>query len=462
MRESAGKAAHSALGSESTAATRSPRCGPTSRPSGTLSATESSRAEHVTVGSARRVWWQCSRDLLHVWPAAINNRTRLGSGCPFCAGKVATLATSLLVRFPGIALEWHPEKNGRLTPAEVMPGSSLKAWWRCRVDPSHEWTAEVCGRTSRRTPSGCPHCLRLSRGITLPQSSLATAYPELAREWHPKNGALTPDSVTWGSGRKVWWRCKLNPAHAWCAVVAARSRDPRCPECCRAAKTLAARRPDLVDEWHPTKNGRLGPDDVLAGSHKKVWWRCRANRAHVWKTAVCHRTVPVNATGCPRCPRPPRTPSRAASLAAVHRELAREWHPTRNGALTPATVFPRSGKKVWWRCRLNPAHEWLACVAHRSGGSGCPYCYQAANVRRSRRGTERVARDGGALARPRSTESRDRPRARGRPAAGLDRPIVGARLRAPGSSTPGGCEPERSGQCVQVRRADPAERHQDP
>lgn len=35
---------------------------------------------------------------------------------------------------------------------------------------------------------------------------------------------------------------------------------------------LATTYPSLAAEWHPTKNGKLRPDMVTAGSHKKVWW----------------------------------------------------------------------------------------------------------------------------------------------------------------------------------------------
>ena len=37
---------------------------------------------------------------------------------------------------------------------------------------------------------------------------LATAYPELAKQWNnDRNGALTPWDVTIGSSKKVWWKC---------------------------------------------------------------------------------------------------------------------------------------------------------------------------------------------------------------------------------------------------------------
>jgi len=39
-------------------------------------------------------------------------------------------------------------------------------------------------------------------------------------------------------------------------------------------KKLLTEYPEIVSEWHPTKNGELKPDEVTHGSHKKVWWLC--------------------------------------------------------------------------------------------------------------------------------------------------------------------------------------------
>jgi len=342
----------------------------------------------VRPGSARIVWWRCRRDPSHEWKTAVSHRTGpRKSACPMCSGRVATPATSLAAIFPEIAEQWHPTKNRRLAPGQLTPHSTRKVWWQCPREATHAWPAAVYSRTRGRT--GCPLCAH--KRVT-PATSLAERFPALAAEWHPtKNGKLRADRVLAGGKRKVWWRCGADPAHIWQAAIGHRSGSGTgCPEC----KTLLAKRPDLAREWHPTRNGSVTPAGVSAGSEQRVWWRCTLNPAHEWRTAVQSRTRPGAGTGCPHCARLAHsTPSPAASLAAKHPELAREWHPTRNGLLTPATVFPGSGKKVWWRCKLNPAHEWFACVGQRSYGTGCPDCAHGANVRRTRRGTERAAPD---------------------------------------------------------------------
>jgi hypothetical protein len=61
-------------------------------------------------------------------------------------------------------------------------------------------------------------------------------------------------------------------------------------------------------------------------------------------------------------------------LQTVNPELAKQWHPTKNGGLTPNDVTKGSNKKVWWYCENG--HEWEASIANRTKGNGCPNCYR--------------------------------------------------------------------------------------
>lgn len=60
-------------------------------------------------------------------------------------------------------------------------------------------------------------------------------------------------------------------------------------------------------------------------------------------------------------------------LASQYPQLALEWHPTYNGALTPNQVFPFSNKKVWWLCEFG--HAWKATINSRHKNR-CPDCYK--------------------------------------------------------------------------------------
>ena len=44
-------------------------------------------------------------------------------------------------------------------------------------------------------------------------NSLAEVHPELISEWSEKNLPLTPEDITFGSNKKVWW--KGTCGHEW-------------------------------------------------------------------------------------------------------------------------------------------------------------------------------------------------------------------------------------------------------
>ena len=136
---------------------------------------------------------------------------------------------------------------------------------------------------------------------------------------------------------------------------------------------LAVKNPELAKLWHPTRNGDLTPAQVTPGSDRKVWWKC--SRGHEWEASIGSR---ARGRGCPYCAKEKigkkirkAALKRSGSLVDRDPELAKEWHPTKNGELTPTQVTPGNGKKVWWRCSRK--HEWEAVINDRTRGTGCPY-----------------------------------------------------------------------------------------
>ena len=128
---------------------------------------------------------------------------------------------------------------------------------------------------------------------------------------------------------------------------------------------LYALKPDLVKEWHPTKNVNLRPSDVTPGSGKKVWWICEAG--HEWQAVIYSRS---RGSGCRFCNRPAKSDVGQRTFSI--QSLIREWHPTKNGDLNPRHVTYLHGQKVWWICEKS--HEWQALVFSRIRGIGCPVC----------------------------------------------------------------------------------------
>lgn len=322
----------------------------------------------VTFGSGKKVWWQCAHG--HEWKAAVVDRVGRGTGCPYCATKIPTETNSLAALHPHLAEEWHKSRNGDLRPMDVVPGSNRKVWWRCGANPAHEFEAYIKHRTEKSTR--CPYC---SRRRAAPETSLATTHPEVAAQWHPtKNDGRRPDDYLPGSPKKAWWVCDVQ--HEWEACIADRAlNDIGCPFCSNRRVTwdncLANKHRKIASEWHPSRNGKLTPKDVVAGTRQLAWWKCDKGPDHVWRTNVEHRTR--NHSGCPFCSG--RRASKKTSLAANYPILAKEFHPTKNGDLTPADFTCGSGRKVWWLCPRGPDHEWEQQVRYRINKSGvCPYC----------------------------------------------------------------------------------------
>lgn len=197
---------------------------------------------------------------------------------------------------------------------------------------------------------------------------LSEVHPELVAEWSDKNLPLTPDRITYGSNKVVWWKGACG--HEWQTSVKARSNGENCPICSGArviegVNDLATLKPELADEWS-SKNDPLKPTMVTTGSHKKVIWRDKYG--HEWTATVKSRAL--NGTGCPYCSHN-KILVGFNDLASQHPQIASEWS-ERNYPLKPDMVTVFANRKVWWRCSKD--HEWNTLISTRSGGSGCPYC----------------------------------------------------------------------------------------
>ena len=46
--------------------------------------------------------------------------------------------------------------------------------------------------------------------------------------------------------------------------------------------SLAEHNPELIAEWHPTKNIDITPQEISYGSAKKVWWKCNKGGEVKW------------------------------------------------------------------------------------------------------------------------------------------------------------------------------------
>lgn len=152
----------------------------------------------------------------------------------------------------------------------------------------------------------------------------------------------------------------------------------------RCINTLIEKRPELAKQWHPTKNGDLTPYDVTTGSNSKVWWflpyddpKTGKHFDFEWQTSISSRTSMD--LGCPYLSGR-KICIGFNDLVTTNPELAKEWHPTKNGNLTPYDVTVGSGLKIWWLLPYDDPKtgkhfdfEWQARIIDRNKGNSCPY-----------------------------------------------------------------------------------------
>ena len=140
------------------------------------------------------------------------------------------------------------------------------------------------------------------RRISLREWCIENKRQDLLDEWdNDKNGGLSPDSISYGSGKKIWWKC--SKGHNWQVSSSSRIyQGTGCPICSNKKvligyNDLATTNPEIAKEWNYEKNGELRPTDVTYGCQRKVWWKCQYG--HEWFISPNTRTN--QRTGCPLC-----------------------------------------------------------------------------------------------------------------------------------------------------------------
>ena len=319
---------------------------------------------------------------------------------------------SLAEERPDLAKEWNYEKNGDLKPEDVSCGSGKKVWWKLPYDVpddypvehlrgkhfEFEWEAKIA---SRRDGNDCPYLA--GKAVLAGFNDLATINQDLATQWHPtKNGNLKPTQVSANSHKKVWWLLPYDDSNTgkhfdfeWISQIKSRNKGCECPflngkKVLKDFNDLQTMNPELARQWHPTKNGNLKPTQVTANSSKKIWWKLsydvpeNYSVEHLrgkhfdfeWQAKISNRN---NDRGCPYL-NGKKILKGFNDLQTVNPELAKQWHPIKNGNLKPTQVTANTDKKIWWLLPYNDPKtgkhydfEWQATIAHRNNGRECPY-----------------------------------------------------------------------------------------
>ncbi|MDA8550826.1 zinc-ribbon domain-containing protein [Candidatus Poseidoniales archaeon] len=329
--------------------------------------------DNLPSGTGRKLHWIC-RTCSHEWRAVGAARAN-GGGCGVCirGNFHSDGRNSMRNTHPHLAEEFHPTKNGKMTPDNIIAGVHKKLHWICNTC-SNEWVST--GANRRHGGNGCSSC-NLGRLHSDGRNSMRNTHPHLAEEFHPtKNADLTPDNLVAGTARKLHWICRTC-SHEWENFGYGRAGGEGCAFCNAFAlhsdgrNSMANTHPELVIELHPIKNGDFDPNKVVAGTHNRLHWMCRTC-SNEWVSSGNERTH--QGSGCSSCNLGRLHSDGRNSMRNTHPHLAEEFHPTKNGDLTPDNLVAGTNKSLHWICSTC-SHEWETTGNSRGfGGSGCGVC----------------------------------------------------------------------------------------
>ena len=316
----------------------------------------------ITARSSKRIWWKCSV-CKNSWFATVGSQNdRIKHGCPYCSGRLVIKGkTDLLTLFPDVTKEWNYEKNGELQPQDVSAQSSKKVWWKC--SEGHEWKATVSNRTGNK--SGCPRCNIENVNSFCEQavffyvkkafSDAVNGDDHLGIELDifipSKMAAIEYDGEAWHNNKRRQQNdAKKNAICERAGITLIRIREPRLPDidnCLTIRRESSTANKSLDDAIRSTLS-LLGIDAIEVNTDLDTGYILEqfATKKHQNSLAFC-------------CP-----------------DVASEWHPTKNGSLTPDKVSKSSRRKVWWLGKCG--HEWQMTIGDRTRTNGrpqgCPYC----------------------------------------------------------------------------------------
>ena len=363
------------------------------------------RPEDVSCGSTKKVWWMqfiknpvTGKMMKSEWKASIANRVN-GNGNPIASNQMVMSGyNDLEFLHPDVAAEWNYERNGTLKPSMVTCGMCKKVWWVRYIHNEKtgelikfEWEESISKRVLRKD--------KVMRRLIKGYNDLKTLHPELADEWNYKrNGTLTPDMVTCGTDKKVWWiQYDKSPVTGeiipleWKSSISHRVLGEDNPikvgkQVLVGYNDFATLYPEIATEWNYERNGSLTPDMVTSKSNKTVWWvkyeispATGKTMKLEWKTSIVRR---ANGDKCPYTSNH-QVLKNFNDLESMRPEIAEEWNYARNGNLKPDMIMYQSTKVVWWIQKIRDEktgdikeYEWKASVLSRTKkGAKNPYVF---------------------------------------------------------------------------------------
>lgn len=318
--------------------------------------------ENVSVFSDKEIWWQCSQG--HEWKKSANRQSRI-NGCPYCNRQLPSPEFNLPTQNPKLAAEWDKQKNGDLTPQDVLPFSNRKVWWQC--PRKHSYPSTVANRNNG---NGCPKCnANTSRNEIRTLAEIRAIFSDAKKVMIDKkeidvfipglNIGIEYDGYYYHKNM-IKRDKEKNEVLKKNGITLFRVREGKLPR--------------ISDNDILLKGNELEVKDVIK-LLKKILAKVKLPKQYkILIEDYIKKGKFQNEEGYYSILREINLTPREKCLAFLFPEIAAQLHPLLNNGITANLIFAHSGKKYYWLCPINLNHVWEATPDHRSRGTGCPLC----------------------------------------------------------------------------------------
>ncbi len=278
---------------------------------------------------------------------------------------------------PEDAKIWNYEKNGDLTPDNVLYRSNRKVYFKCKE--GHEFKKAIYEMTTSDGKSrGCSHCKKTSIKARSGENDLFTLCPTAKEMWdYDENVGIDPETLLKSSGVEAHFKCLYG--HKFVRRIQQFTKHPKCPKCEFIENhSIVSSRPEMLEYWDYEKN-MLSPYEVRPYSKEEVYWKCK-RCGHEWSAVIAHRATATK-NKCPSCDMGRvfnENQKNAKNFRNFNPEAAKLWIDELNNGLTPDNTAEKSGKIVYMQCINNPEHIYQHKVYNipEQKPYGCPFCLE--------------------------------------------------------------------------------------
>ena len=290
----------------------------------------------LSLGSGKKVHWVCSKG--HKWATSICHRVGRGTNCPYCSNKkILPGYNDLQSQRPDLMTEWDFEKN-TIAPSTVAVKSNKTAAWVC--PKGHKYSKAIYKRASGE---GCPTCAK----------ALRTSFPEQCFFFYVKK--VYPDAIN--SYRDIFdngmeldiYIPSIKTGIEYDGIFwhdqGALSREEEKYQICKKNHIRLFR----------IKEGSFSG---FADNADRIWF---IPKKRDYKQLDFHITDFLKHLAFWSANLPDVNVARDKneilefktlrfedSLSFLYPDLAKEWHPLKNGKITPDLFIPGSAEVVWW------------------------------------------------------------------------------------------------------------------